>query len=425
MMQKHAFWKTSRLEEYQDSRLRAVIRHAYETSPFYHEKFRQASLKPSDINNRVDLKKLPVIRKQELADNIGKVLSDKFSVDDLKVSRTSGSTGKPISIYMTQREDEYRKAKHLRAQTALGQKPWDKWVTITSPLHFAETTRLQRLLKLYGVYAVSAFDNVEEQISRIERLKPDVLDGYSNSILLLAKEVKKRGTCRINPKFLVSGAELIGEGSRRLVEEVFGVPFYDQYGSNEFERLAWQCKEKKEYHIDADSVVMQFVDENGEEVAPGKEGEVVCTSLFNYAMPFIRYSLDDIGIPSDKAGCSCGRVFPLMKVLEGRKTSLLTLPSGRTLAPFAFILVVWTFEHYDMIDLFRVVQKRLDLIVFILKLKEHVVDEGMVRESLEKHVRKVLNLPEEVTVEAKTVDDIPLDKNGKFRIVISELDDSK
>jgi hypothetical protein len=71
------------------------------------------------------------------------------------------------------------------------------------------------------------------------------------------------------------------------------------------------------------------------------------------------------------------------------------------------------------------VQKRLDLIVFMLKLKEHVVDEGLVRESLEKHARKVLNLPEEVTVEAKTVDDIPLDKNGKFRIVISELDDSK
>jgi phenylacetate-CoA ligase len=400
-----------------------MIQHAYDSSPFYHERFRRAGLKPHDVRTLNDLKKLPIIRKEELANNVESVLSNRFPMRELKVSRTSGSTGKPLSIYMTQSENEFRKAKHLRAQMALGQKPWHKWVTITSPLHFAETSGLQRMLRLYGVYSVSVFDDIDKQFSRFQELKPDVIDGYSNSILLLAKEVKKRGDRVIRPKFLVSGAELIDGGSRRFVEDVFEAPFYDQYACVEFERLAWQCQEKAEYHVDADSVLMQFVDEGGEEVAPGEKGEVVCTSLFNYATPFIRYGLDDIGVPSENGECKCGRTLPLMKLIEGRKTSLLSLPGGRVLAPFAFMLAVWTFKFYDSIDLYRVVQKRKDMLVFRLKLKQRGVNEELIRAELEKHIRSVLNLPAEIVgVEVEFVEDIPLDKSGKFRIVISELD---
>jgi len=422
-MRRRAFWEPSRLKKFQENRLRAMIHHAYDSSPFYHQRFRKMGLKPGDIETADDLRKVPVVRKEELATNVESVLSSRFRVGELRVSRTSGSTGKPLNIYMTQGENEFRKAKHLRAQMALGQRPWDKWVTITSPLHFAETSGLQRLLRLYGVYAVSVFDDMDKQFSRFQELKPDVIDGYSNSILLLAKEVKKRGNTGIRPRFLVSGAELIDGGSRRFVEDVFGAPFYDQYACVEFERLAWQCKEKSAYHIDADSVVMQFVDENGEEAGPGEKGEVVCTSLFNYAMPFIRYGLDDVGVPSENSQCKCGRTLPLMKILEGRKTSLLNLPGGRVLAPFAFMLAVWTFKFYDLIDLYRVVQKKTDLIVFRLKMKAQVLDEGLITKDLQEHIRTVLKLrPEEVNVEVEFVEDIPLDKNGKFRIVISELD---
>jgi phenylacetate-CoA ligase len=423
-LQKSAFWERSRLLEYQNSRLRAVVRHAYETSVFYHEKFKQANLKPADIRTRADLNRLPIVRKAEITNNVEKVVSSKFSIRSLKMTRTSGSTGKPLIIYMTQKEDEYRKAKHLRAQIVLGQKPWHRWVTITSPLHFAETTQLQRLFRLYGVYPLSVFENIDTQLSKIEKLRPDVLDGYSNSILLIAKEVSSKGARTVNPKILVSGAELIGTDSRKFVEGVFGAPFYDQYGSNEFERLAWQCRQKSDYHIDADSVIMQFVDENGEEVSPGEEGEVVCTSLFSYAMPFIRYGLDDIGIPSESTECACGRTLPLMKIIEGRKNSLLSFPDGRVIAPFAFLVTVWMFKHYDSIDLFRVVQKRKDLIIFKLKLKEKTTDEEKIRRDLQEHVRNVLDLSPEVAVETEFVDDIPLDSNGKFRIVISEASGS-
>jgi len=139
-------------------------------------------------------------------------------------------------------------------------------------------------------------------------------------------------------------------------------------------------------------------------------------------MPFIRYALDDIGVPSETTECTCGRTFPLMKVIEGRKFSLLTFPRGRVFAPIAFMLAVWTFKYYNCIDLFRVIQRRKDLLFFKLKLKDNSVDERRIEKELYTHLRKVLGISEdEVTFEAEFVDDIPLDKSGKFRIVVSEL----
>jgi phenylacetate-CoA ligase len=420
-LNRHQRLNSKQLSKLQDLRLRKIVKYAYEKSPFYHRLLTQAGVTPSDVKTKEDIHKLPIIRKEELAKCPDEVVSKDYQISKLKMMRTSGSTGKPLYVYMSQAEDEYRKAKHLRANIACGLKPWDRWITITSPLHFGETTKLQRLLRFYSVIPVSVFDDVDHQLSRIEALNPDVMDGYSNSILLIAKEIKKKGLKTIKPRFLISGAELISPDSRKFVETVFNAPMYDQYGSVEFERIAWQCREKDEYHIDADSLIVEFVDDDEKKVAPGEKGEIVCTSLYNFSMPFIRYALNDIGVPSPNCDCPCGRTFPLMKVIDGRKTSLISFPDGRALAPFALMLAMWTFRLYDSIDIFRIIQRRIDLLILRIKLKESFRDEQNISSELLSHFRKELNLPMEIKLEIEIVPEIPMDKNGKFRIVSSEL----
>ena len=70
------------------------------------------------------------------------------------------------------------------------------------------------------------------------------------------------------------------------------------------------------YHVAIDSVIMEFLKDN-KPVKPGGEGEIVVTVLNNFAMPFIRYNLHDMGSFSSKP-CSCGRTFPLMTQIKGR-----------------------------------------------------------------------------------------------------------
>ena len=67
--------------------------------------------------------------------------------------------------------------------------------------------------------------------------------------------------------------------------------------------------------MDVDSVITEFVDDDGEDVALGGKGEIIFTSLFNFAMPLIRYAVGDVGIPSDDER-PCVRNLPLMEVIE-------------------------------------------------------------------------------------------------------------
>jgi phenylacetate-CoA ligase len=395
-----------------------MVRYAYDTVPFYNRLFREYGVSPNDIKTKTDLKKLPIISKKELRQNKQEIISKDYNVKNLRAMSTSGSTGEPLFVFLSENEIEFRKAKHLRANTALGQKPWDRWATLTGPQHFAKTTRLQRLIPLYTPVTISVFDDFDTQISKLKAIKPKVIEGYSSSLLLLAKEIEKRGLQTINPDHVIGGAELSDEYSREYVEKVFGVPFYDQYSSVEFERMAWQCKDRKLYHIDSDALIIEFLDKNGEEVSTGESGEIVCTSLFNYAMPLIRYKIGDVAVPSDET-CDCGRNLPLMRMVEGRKDHLIVLANGQVLTPRAFTVAMHEFQYYPDIEQFRVVQKKLNLFELSLKLKDKGLEE-VIRRELTSHLKKIF-LTHNLEFHIRFVEDIPLDKNGKLTIVFSEV----
>jgi len=420
-MIKRAYWNQDRLAEYQNKRLRKIIKYAYDYVPYYHKKFRKLGIKPLDIKTKKDLNRLPIISKDEIRENLKEMISKEFNVNDLKMLSTSGSTGEPLILYITGAESEFRKAKHLRANISCGQKLRDRWVVITAPHHFGEATKLQRMLGFYAPTPVSVFNDVSTQILTLERMKPDILDGYSSSLLILAKELKKREIGTIRPRFIIGGAELIDDNSRHFVEKVFSAPFYDQYSSVELERMAWQCPVHEEYHMDVDAIIIQFVDKNGDEVAKGERGEIICTSLFNYAMPFIRYAIGDVGIPSDGL-CTCGRTLPLMKVVEGRRDSLLLLPDGQILTPRTFTIAMSMFKFYRYIDQFRVIQKKRDLLEFYIKMKDNSPEESIMKVELIAHLDKMFKLDmNDVKMEIKFVEDMPLDKSGKLMAVVSEL----
>ncbi len=414
-----AYWPRERLEEYQNRQLQKVIRHAYDNVPFYRRIFRENHLIPADIKTVADLNKLPIIRKKEIKQNAPDMLCKNYDFKKLRKVSTSGSTGEPLFLYLSASEMEFRKAKHLRANISLGQKAWHRWVTLVGPQHVSKTGSLQRMLGMFIPVTLSVYNDVYSQIRQLEKLKPNVLDGYSSSLLVLAHAIERQGTKSFNPNFLIGGAELIDSMSRQYIQRIFGVPFFDQYSSVEFERMAWQCPQQDEYHMDADGVIMQFLDKKGQEVCTGETGEIVCTSLFNYAMPLIRYAIGDMGIPSDKV-CRCGRTLPLMKMVEGRKDSLLMLPNGQMLTPRAFTYAIHDFRHYSEIEKFRIIQKDLDSFEFNLKLKTRNLPEEVLRKELYSHLTSLLNL-QGARFEINFVDDIPLDRNGKLNIVVSKL----
>jgi len=421
-LRRRAYCSAEELVRYQNRKLRDVVNYAYNNVLFYHKRLKKLGIVPDDIKTTYDLNKLPVLRRQDIQGNSEELVSSECEIGRLKRVITSGSTGQPLAIYLRKKEDEFRKAKHLRANITLGQKARDRWAVITGPQHFGEVSRLQSFLNIYAPSPVSVFSDAGSQISALEKLKPDILDGYSSSLFLLAKEIAETRTKAITPRFVIGGSELIDDSQRQFIEKSFNAPFYDQYACSELERLAWQCKERTGYHIDADSVIMQFVDETGEEVSPGESGEIVCTSLFNYAMPLIRYATGDVGRASDEHQCPCGRTFPLMKLIEGRKDSFVVFPDGRVISPHVLCLIMESFRFHASLDHYRIVQKSVGLIEFRLKMKADCAETETVKEELVKHFRKSLSATsEEVAFNVDFVKNIALDKSGKLTTVVSEL----
>lgn len=417
---KRTYWTRDRLRKYQEKRLRCVVKYAYDFVPFYHKKFRHAGVVPSDIKTLEDLAKLPVTRKDEIrCENPRELVSVEFDINKLKIDRTSGSTGQPFTTYLSGVEDDWRKAIYMRANISCGQKPRDRWFVVTAPHHFNHTTDIQRKIGIYAQTCVSIFSSVEEQIRMMNEVKPDVLDGYSGSLLLLAKEIDRKGLKAIRPRIIFGSADLIDDASRQFMETVFEAPFYDQYGCAEVDRTAWQCPERVGYHMDVDSVITQFIDDEGNEVSIGERGEIAFTSLFNYAMPFIRYAIGDMGVPSDDE-CPCSRTFPLMKIVEGRKDSLLLLPDGRLLSPMTFRIAMSKF--FEKIMQYRVVQEKLDLFEIYIKKKDHDVDEKVMKTELVAHIKRMLDLEAcGIAFKVKFVNDIPLNRSGKLMAVVSKL----
>jgi phenylacetate-CoA ligase len=140
-------------------------------------------------------------------------------------------------------------------------------------------------------------------------------------------------------------------------------------------------------------------------------------------MPFIRYAVGDIGVPSDEK-CSCGNRFPLMKVVEGRRNSFLILPDGTLMSPNKFTVAMFLFKEYANIDRFRIIQKRKDLFDVLIKKRNDSVDEKSMKAALTKHLNKMLNLDNyDITFDIQFTNYVSLEKTGKLNAIISDLKD--
>jgi phenylacetate-CoA ligase len=416
------YWKKEKLQNYQAEKLRRVVKYADQNVPFYHKLYRENGIDVSKIQKIDDLSKLPIIKKDLFKkQDLKEILSAEYNLSQLKRVRTSGSSGTPFEFYITPSEDAWRKAIYMRANISCGQKPRDRWVVLTAPHHFHDTTTLQRKLGLFSQTCVSLWDPTEKKIEEIAAINPHVLDGYSGSLVLLAKAMAHRGLNVIKPRLMFGNAEAIDLASRRYIEKVFGAPYCDQYGSAEVDRASWQCLERQGYHMDVDSVITEFVDKNGERVADGEQGEVVFTSLFNFAMPLLRYAIGDVGSTSDDI-CPCGRTLPLMKMIEGRKDSFLTLPGGRLVSPMIFNFVMSSFKYYADVDQYHIRQKKIDLFEVSLKMVDGWKAQSDVIREFESHIRKYHDFANnEVRFDVSIVDEIARSPTGKLLSVSSDL----
>lgn len=408
--------KSSELRCLQLKMFRALIRHAYENVSLYHRKFRDAGVKPDDIKSFDDLCKIPTTTKFEVqACNPRDVVAGGVDLGSLTKRTTSGSTGIPLTVFVDGRVADFYYAVSMRAMFEDGLRVRDRMAVIADPRSFPKKKTFFQYLGIEKRKYISIFDPAERQMAELSGFKPDVVKGYASSLFILAEKFENAAS-EVNPRLVFSGAEVLDATSRQVINSAFGGELFDFYACSELDSLAWECKAHNGYHINADSVLMEFLDGDGEAVAFGERGRVVCTGLFNYVMPLIRYELGDVAVPINDE-CACGITLPLLKCVEGRVDDFLLATDGRVISPTVFF--PYPFEDVDWIRQFRVIQESRNRLVIQVTAKRAVADPEKILGDAELKIHRLFG--EDMDVKFEFVKETPRDPSGKLRKVISHV----
>jgi phenylacetate-CoA ligase len=138
----------------------------------------------------------------------------------------------------------------------------------------------------------------------------------------------------------------------------------------------------------------------------------VFTTLFGFAMPFIRYRVGDFCSFSPKP-CSCGSALPLIDHPEGRELDAMKLPSGKILSTLRFGHIL---AKIPGIHQWRVIQN--DHTEFVLQLVMNNRPDEQILAGIRAQFLEFLAEP--ITLDIELMDRIT-DDAPKFRTFISKV----
>ncbi|MCH8037825.1 MAG: tetratricopeptide repeat protein [Proteobacteria bacterium] len=209
-------------------------------------------------------------------------------------------------------------------------------------------------------------------------------------------------------------SETLDPAVRESCMRVWNATLSDAYSSEELGMIAFQCPENTHYHLQAENLFVEILDEEGALCAPGQVGRVVVTDLHNFAMPLIRYEIGDYAEAGEP--CPCGRGLPVITRILGRTRNMLTLPSGEQIWP-AFAKALR--EALPQLRQAQLVQRTLDEIEVRLVVARPLTprEEDRARRALGKA------LSDAFAYRFVYVDEIPRSAAGKFEEVKSALGD--
>lgn len=417
-------WDSSeKMQNWQDERLRMLVKHAYETVPYYRELFDRRGLSPQDIQHQGDLGKIPLLTRRDIQSNFDRLWSRAFKRKHLRLGHTSGTTGSPLEVLydhgvvaatyaMMDRQYRWAGARLSRSGDRIAVLRGNVIVPVTRgkpPYWRYNYVHNQLLLSSFHLSP----DNLPHYANELRRFKPVVLDGYPSTLYILAKYFRSRGE-RFPVRAVITSSETLYDFQRELIEESFGCRVFDYFAAAERVIFATECEQHIGHHLCSEYGITEVVDQQGEALPPGEAGVLVGTSLHNLGMPLLRYVGNDVTVLKPLP-CSCGRGLPLMEDVATKAEDIIALRDGRMISPS---VLTHPFKPMHTVEASQVIQEDYDLVrikivpcgTFGEPERNHLVHEFKAR------------LGEDVEVIVEETDTLPRTASGKFKWVISKVD---
>jgi len=348
----------------------SLLQHAYENVPFYRNRlahiFRSARPSLTEENWAA----IPILTKEVVQQHGHDFLGGSLPAAHGGVSKltTSGSTGIPLEVYKTKlseffwqtvtlRDHLWHRRDFAKQMVAIRYFP-DNYANYPTGAALDNWGLPVSLVAPTGpAVSLNIKTDVSDQIRWLQRQEPGYFLTYPSNLQEILRTCLREGQ-RIPPPIQVrTVGETVGQELRELCRKVWGVAIVDMYSSQEAGYIALQCPQSDRYHVQSETLLVEILDEAGRPCAQGEIGRVVVTPLHNFAMPLIRYFINDYAEAGE--GCPCGRTLPVLNKIMGRQRNMLTLPNGERRWP------LFTFEEMAeaaSFRQFRFIQKSLSRI---------------------------------------------------------------
>ncbi|EDM45372.1 possible capK protein [unidentified eubacterium SCB49] len=366
---------------------------------------------------------VPVMTKADLQKPLAERLSSGFSAKNVYVNKTSGSSGHPFVFAkdtmchaLTWAEIMSRFEWHgINFNNALQARFYG------IPLDRLGYQKERLKDKLSNRFRFPIFDLSDEKFDEFLgtfKTKPfTYINGYTSAIVLFAKFLQKRNynlkdICPTLTCCIVT-SEMLYDTDKKLMETVFGIPVYNEYGASELDLIAFENK-NDEFVLNSETLFVEILDDHDQPVPNGLPGRIVITSLYNKAHPMIRYDIGDSGIIAK--GSTLKK--PILEKLIGRTNDVAKLPSGKQVPGLTFYYVTKSvIEDDGNVKEFVIEQIAIDHFTIM-----YVADEVLTTNETQKIIKAVLTYLEEgLTVSFKKVTVLDRANRGKLKQFISRV----
>ena len=412
------WWTAERLEALRLERVRSLLISAGQHVPHYRECFAELGFNAHGMASVDELRRLPLLTKAVIRAEGERMRSD--VARRLSRCNTGGSSGEPLIFYIGDERVSHDVAAKWRATRWWGVDIGDPEIVVWgSPIELGTQDRIRGIRdNLMRTELMPAFSmseaNLDAFVERIRARRPKMLFGYPSAISHIAEHARQRGIALddLEIKVVFCTSERLYDHQRAAISTAFACPVANGYGSRDAGFIAHECPSGG-MHITAEDVIIEIVDENGRVLPPGQSGEIVVTHLATADFPFIRYRTGDIATVSTER-CACGRGLPLLTDIQGRSTDFVVAADGTVMHGLALIYVL---RDLPEISKFKIIQRARDDI-----LVQVVAAPGFDASTEAKIAAGIrARVGASVRVEVERLIEIPPEKSGKHRYVVSRV----
>jgi phenylacetate-CoA ligase len=402
-------WTREQIDAYHDAKLREVIRHAGKYVPYYRNLFREIGVDPNTFRGREDIHRIPLLDKDIVRSQPEAFVADVSHHYHTMWEKTSGSTGTPLRILLDMGSRANKFATVYRAYEWAGYRPGRRVFMIKglseSKPHDYGFTRQQN--QLYFNSSRLTEENCLAVGKLLNQFRPSFYVGYTRSFIDFHKVLKVHNIPIPKPVGMFCYGETTTPEMREYVENAYNTHLFDFYSHAENTVMICELPNHKR-HICEDYFYPEVLDDQGNPASDGY-GELIGTSFYNLAMPFIRYKTRDrVQIGKDVPGTA----FRQVTKVEGRMDDHLLLPDGRKI-----YFAEGALGYAKGVVVAQYIQDAIDHVIVNL-----IVDDSFSTEyypEIEKGLKK--RLGDVMKYEFRVVDELEKKSSGKAPFIINKI----